>query len=84
MNPCSIVKASWSTFASGVAQFVVQEALEMIRWRCGWYAASLKCAQPLRTDAECLCFDGHFFGQPAEERIELEQVCHRLDVAKIV
>src|ERR671914_379141 len=31
MNPCSIPNASFSTFASGATQFVVQEALEMIR-----------------------------------------------------
>ena len=34
MKPCSIVKVSWSTFASGATQFVVHEALEMILWAC--------------------------------------------------
>ena len=32
MKPCSIVKASLSTIASGARQFVVHDALEMIRW----------------------------------------------------
>ena len=32
MNPTSIPKESFSTFASGATQFVVHDALETIRW----------------------------------------------------
>ena len=32
MNPASIPKESFSTFASGATQFVVHDALETIRW----------------------------------------------------
>jgi hypothetical protein len=35
MKPRSIPNASWSTFAIGVTQLVVQEAFETIRWRLG-------------------------------------------------
>ena len=32
MKPSSMPNASWSTFASGAAQFVVHEALEITWW----------------------------------------------------
>ena len=32
MNPTSIPKESFSTFATGATQFVVHDALETIRW----------------------------------------------------
>src|SRR6266508_3055531 len=75
MKPCSIVNASWSTFASGATELRPRQLRRV---------AHLELPRLVAGDANRFLARLHLVSERTEHRVVLEQVGHRLRVADVV